>query len=82
MMVRIFTMWLQLFNLYSYYAAAVATFQFSMAYYNVSEDSGVVSVCLELVSGILTKDVTIEVVILDNTGFSGCELTTSPFQAL
>ena len=48
----------------------------------MSEDSGVVSVCLELVSGILTKDVTIEVVILDNTGFSGCELTTSPFQAL
>ena len=43
-----------------------------MEYHNVSEDSGVVSVCLELVSGILTKEVTIDITIFDN-GFSGCK---------
>ena len=45
-----------------------------MAYHNVSEDSGVVSVCLELVSGILTKEVAIDITIFDINGFSGCKL--------
>jgi hypothetical protein len=39
----------------------VAEFQFSQSSYNVSESSGVVSVCLELVNGTLAKDVLISV---------------------
>ena len=51
----------------------VAEFQFSQPSYNVSEDSGVVGVCLELVSGILTEDVVIEVMIFGGGGMSGCK---------
>ena len=51
----------------------VAEFQFSQPSYNVSEDSGVVGVCLELVSGILTEDVVIEVIIFGDGGMSGCK---------
>ena len=40
---------------------SVAQFQFSQSSYNVSEDSGVVSVCLELVNGTLIENVTIEI---------------------
>lgn len=51
----------------------VAEFEFSQPSYNVSEDSVAVSVCLELVSGILTEDVVIGVTIAANTEqFSGC----------
>ena len=51
---------------------SVAEFEFSQPFYNVSEDSGEVSVCLELVSGILTEDVDIDVMLFDNGGMSGC----------
>ena len=51
----------------------MAEFQFPQSVYEVSEDTGVVSVCLELVTGILTKDVLIEVMLLDSSGSSGCE---------
>ena len=52
----------------------VAEFQFSQPSYDVSEDSGLVSVCLELISGILTEDVIIELMILGDGGMSGCKL--------
>ena len=52
----------------------VAEFQFSQPSFDVSEDSGVVSVCLELISGILTEDVIIEVMVLGDGGMSGCKL--------
>lgn len=45
---------------------------FSQPSYDVSEDSGEVSVCLELVSGNLRKDVLVEVMIFGNGGISGC----------
>ena len=51
----------------------VAVFEFSMAYYSVSEDSGVVSICLELVNGTLTENVFIQVMVSDNNGMSGCK---------
>ena len=41
----------------------VAEFQFSQPSYNVPEDSEIVNVCLELVSGTLTEEVLIEVVL-------------------
>ena len=41
----------------------VAEFQFSQPSYNVSEDSEVVSVCLELINGVLTEEVVIEIVL-------------------
>ena len=41
----------------------VAEFQFSQPSYNVSEDSEIVNVCLELVSGTLTEEVLIEAVL-------------------
>lgn len=41
----------------------VAEFQFSQPSYNVSEDSEVVSVCLELINGVLTEEVLIEIVL-------------------
>ena len=41
----------------------VAEFRFTQSSYNVSEDGGVVSVCLELVNGTLAGDVLIEVTI-------------------
>ena len=49
--------------LQSHLLVAVAEFQFSQPSYNVSEDSGEVSVCLELVRGILTEDVVVQVSI-------------------
>ena len=58
----------------SLYFLSVAEFQFSQPSFDVSEDSGVVSVCLELISGILTEDVIIEVTILGDGGMSGCKL--------
>ena len=39
----------------------VAKFQFSQSSYNVSESSGVVNICLELVNGTLAKDILINV---------------------
>ena len=51
----------------------VAEFQFSQPLFDVSEDSGVVSICLELISGILTEDVIIEVMVLGDGGMSGCK---------
>ena len=50
----------------------VAEFRFSQPSYNVSEDSGVVSVCLELVNGTLTEDVVIKIELRANgtTAFS------------
>ena len=41
----------------------VAEFQFSQPSYNVSEDSEVVSICLELINGVLTEEVLIEIVL-------------------
>ena len=41
----------------------VAKFRFTQSSYNVSEDIGVLSVCLELVNGTLTEDVLIEVIV-------------------
>ena len=52
----------------------VAEFQFSQPVYNVSEDTGTVGVCLELVSGELGVDVPIEVTI-----FAASESTLSIF---
>ena len=51
----------------------VAVFEFFMAYYSVSEDSGVVSICLELINGTLTEKVFIQVMVSDNNGMSGCK---------
>ncbi len=48
-----------------------------MAYYSVSEDSGVVSICLELINGTLTENVFIQVMVSDNNGMSGCKQTFS-----
>ena len=45
-----------------------------MAYYNVSEDSGVLSVCLELINGTLTEDIVVEVMVVDNSGKSQISL--------
>ena len=56
------------------YFLSVVEFQFSQPSFDVSEDSGVVSVCLELISGILTEDVIIEVMVLGDRGMSGCKL--------
>ena len=56
------------------FSRTVAEFQFSQPSYDVSEDSGVVSVCLELISGILTEDVIIEVMVLGDGGMFGCKL--------
>ena len=58
---------------FNFYADAV--FEFSMAYYSVSEDSGVVSICLELINGTLTEDIIIQVMVIDNNnnGMSGCK---------
>lgn len=47
-------------------------FQFSQPSYNVSEDSGVVNVCLELTSGTLIEDVFIEVIAAANLEETGC----------
>ena len=55
----------------------VAVFQFSMTYYSVSEDSGVVSICLELINGTLTENVFIQVTVSDNNGMSGCKKEVS-----
>lgn len=44
----------------------VFEFQFSQLSYNVSEDSGVINVCLELISGALVEDVFIEVTAAAN----------------
>ena len=54
-----------------------AIFQFSMEYYSVSEDSGVVSICLELINGTLTEDIIIQVMVSDSNGMSGCKKKTS-----
>ena len=58
-----------------FYYSTVAVFQFSMMYYSVSEDSGIVSVCLELINGTLTEDVSIQVMVANNnnSGVSGCK---------
>ena len=45
------------------HTSTVAEFQFSQPVYNVSEDTGTVGVCLELVSGDLGVDVPIEVTV-------------------
>ena len=55
----------------------VAGFQFPQTVYDVSEDTGAVSVCLELVTGILTEDVLIEVMLLNSSGSSGCKYAFS-----
>ena len=52
----------------------VAKFQFSQPSHDVSEDIGVLGVCLELISGILTEDVVIEVTVLGDGGMIGCKL--------
>ena len=52
----------------------VAKFQFSQPSHDVSEDIGVFGVCLELISGILTEDVVIEVTVLGDGGMIGCKL--------
>ena len=52
----------------------VAEFQFSQQSYDVSEDTGVVSICLELVNGTLTEDVFIEVTVFGGEGMLGCKL--------
>ena len=53
----------------------MAQFQFSQPFFNVSEGSGVVSVCLELVNGILTEGVLIEVVVIARgEDMAGCKL--------
>ena len=52
----------------------VAEFQFSQPSYDVSEDTGVVSVCLELINGTLTEDVFIEVMVFGREGMLGCKL--------
>jgi hypothetical protein len=54
---------------------ADAVFEFSMAYYSASEDSGVVSICLELINGTLTEDIIIQVMVVNNinNGMSGCK---------
>ena len=55
-----------------------AVFQFSMMYYSVSEDSGVVSICLELINGTLTEDIIIQVMVVNNNnGMSGCKWSVS-----
>ena len=54
-----------------------AVFQFSMTYYSVSEDSGVVSICLELINGTLIENVFIQVMVSDNSGMSGCKQKVS-----
>ena len=38
-------------------------FQFSQPSYNVNMDSGVVNICLQLVNGMLNKDVVIELLV-------------------
>ena len=53
---------------------SVAEFQFFQPFYNVSEDSEVVTFCLELTSGILTEDVAVEVTAFAVRGMSGCKL--------
>ena len=53
---------------------SVAEFQFLQPSYNVSEDSEVVTFCLELTSGILTEDVSVEVTVFAAGGMSGCKL--------
>ena len=57
-------------GLFSY---SVAQFQFSQSSYNVSEDSGVVSVCLELVNGTLIENVTIEVTLATTEILNPCK---------
>ena len=45
-----------------------------MTYYSVSEDSGIVSICLELINGTLTEDIIVQVIVVDNNnGMSGCK---------
>ena len=51
----------------------VAEFQFSQTFYDVNEAIGMFNVCLELTSGILTEDVTIEVMVFAQGGISGCK---------
>ena len=46
--------------------STVFEFQFSQLSYNVSEDSGIINVCLELISGALVEDVFIEVTAAAN----------------
>ena len=43
----------------------------------MSEDSGVVSICLELINGTLTEDIIIQVMVSDSNGMSGCKKKTS-----
>ena len=43
------------------FVTTVAEFQFTPSSYNVSESSGVVSVCLELMNGTLASDILISV---------------------
>ena len=46
----------------------MAEFQFSNSSHNISEESGTVTICLELIGGILAEDVFIEVnLTVDNT---------------
>ena len=56
-----------------YFLPIVAEFRFSQSSYNVSEDSGEVNVCLELISGVLTNYVVIEVMIYGGEEMSGCK---------
>ena len=61
-------------RLIKFFCAIDAIFQFSMEYYGVSEDSGVVSICLELINGTLTEDIIIQVMVVNNSnGMSGCK---------
>ena len=59
----------------------VAEFQFSQPSYNVTEDSEIVNICFELVSGILTEDVLIEVVLAAGLGVMGSECKLNPVLA-
>ena len=60
-----------------FFCAIDAVFQFSMEYYGVNEDSGVVSICLQLINGTLTESIIIQVMVSDSNGMSGCKKKTS-----
>lgn len=59
----------------------VAEIQFSQSSYNVTEDSEIVNICLELVSGTLTEDVLIEVVHAAGLGVMSSECKFNPVLA-
>ena len=54
-------------------AITVAVLQFSQPSYNVREDSGVVSVCLQLVNGTLTEDINFEATEITTDKMATCK---------